>query len=207
MIYNDTRIGLEAGSSSKNKIIVIAGTGSNCFGVNEEGKEAKANGWDYILADEGSGYKVSIKGLRAVMRDYDGRGEKTLLSKTILDELGFKNILDLSEWAYKKPFSKEKLGSLAKTICQTAKMGDKVSIAILAGEAEEALISINTVVQILGLKDKNFDLVFVGGLFKCIKYFKSVLTSKLKEDYPRTKIIPLIDNPVNGAIKLAIGNL
>ena len=115
MIYNDTRIGLEAGSSSKNKIIVIAGTGSNCFGVNEEGKEAKANGWDYILADEGSGYKVSIKGLRAVMRDYDGRGEKTLLSKTILDELGFKNILDLSEWAYKKPFSKEKLGSLAKT--------------------------------------------------------------------------------------------
>ena len=56
IICNDTRIGLESGSENKNKIILIAGTGSNCFGINEDGKEAGASGWDFILADEGSGY-------------------------------------------------------------------------------------------------------------------------------------------------------
>lgn len=38
--------------------MIICGTGSNCVGINEEGKEAQANGWDYILGDEGSGIKL-----------------------------------------------------------------------------------------------------------------------------------------------------
>lgn len=54
IIFNDTKIGLAAVSDSPNGIIIICGTGSNCYGVNEKGKEAKANGWDYILGDEGS---------------------------------------------------------------------------------------------------------------------------------------------------------
>jgi len=49
IICNDTKIGLAAGSSSKNGIMIICGTGSNCFGINEYGQEAIANGWDYIL--------------------------------------------------------------------------------------------------------------------------------------------------------------
>jgi len=49
IIGNDTRIGLAAGSDSKNVIMIICGTGSNCFGINEEGKEVKVNGWDFIL--------------------------------------------------------------------------------------------------------------------------------------------------------------
>lgn len=44
IVYNDTRIGLAAGSNSKNSIMIICGTGSNCYGINEKGEEAKANG-------------------------------------------------------------------------------------------------------------------------------------------------------------------
>ncbi|GAG73209.1 unnamed protein product, partial [marine sediment metagenome] len=29
--------------------MIICGTGSNCYGINEKGEEAKASGWDYIL--------------------------------------------------------------------------------------------------------------------------------------------------------------
>jgi len=203
IIFNDTRIGLEAGSDSKNKIILIAGTGSNCFGVNEEGKQAGANGWDYILADEGSGYEVSIKALRAVMRAYDGRSSETLLSRTILKELGLQDVLDLTKWAYNEPFSKDKIGLLAKTVCMTAGMGDKISINILAEEAEEAAISVITVAHKLGFEKKDFDLVFVGGLFRCRKRFKNVLISKLRKSFPGINFIPLVANPVEGAIKLA----
>ena len=207
IICNDTRIGLESGSENKNKIILIAGTGSNCFGINEDGRQVKASGWDFILADEGSGYEVGLKALKAVMRAYDGRGEKTLLSKTILEELNLKETLDLTKWAYDGQFSKVKIGALAKTVCKTTEMGDKVSINILAEEAEEAAISVITVAHKLGFEDKDFDLIFVGGLFKCEKYFKNILIHRLREKFPHINFKPLIGNPVEGAIKLAVERL
>ncbi|MBC8386739.1 MAG: hypothetical protein H8E13_01635 [Actinobacteria bacterium] len=207
IICNDTRIGLESGSENKNKIIVIAGTGSNCLGINEDGKQIRASGWDFILADEGSGYEVGLKALKAVMRAYDGRGEKTLLSRTILKELNLKKALDLVKWAYDRPFSKVKIGALAKTVCATAQMKDKVSIDILAEEAEEAAISVITVAHKLGFEDKDFDLIFVGGLFKCEKYFKNILIHRLREKFPHINFKPLIGNPVEGAIKLAVERL
>ena len=207
VICNDTRIGLESGSENKNKIIIIAGTGSNCFGINEDGEQIGASGWDFILADEGSGYEVGLKALKAVMRAYDERGEKTLLSKTILEELKLKEILDLTKWAYDGPFSKVKIGALAKTVCKTTEMGDKVSINILAEEAEEAVVSVTTVANKLGFKDKDFDLIFVGGLFKCEKYFKNILIHRLREKFPHINFKPLIGNPVEGAIKLAVERL
>ena len=207
LIVNDTRIGLEAGSDAANKLIIIAGTGSNCFGINENGVQAGSTGWDYLLADEGSGYSVSVKALRAIMKAYDGRGEKTLLSAAILNELGLKKEVDLIGWAYGEVFSKEKIGSIARLVCNASYNGDRVSREILAEEADEAVLSVTTVASELGLVGKEFDIVFVGGLFKCEKYFKDIVISSLEDRYDKIKFKPLVANPVEGAIKLAIENL
>jgi len=207
IICNDTRIGIEAGSHNSNKIILIAGTGSNCFGVNEYGKEARASGWDYILADEGSGYMVGLKALRAVIRAYDGRGEDTLLTNSLLKELNLNSAPDLTKWVYGEKFSKGRISKLAITVCETAGMGDKISRNIMSEEAEEATISVIAVAKKLELDDKNFDLVLVGGLFKCEKYFKSILIDKLREKYKKINFMPLLAEPVEGAIQIAIKKL
>jgi len=207
IIVNDNMLGLEAGSQSKNKIIINAGSGSNCLGINENGKQGKASGWEYILADEGSAYQSGLKALKAVMRAYDGRSEGTLLKDTILKELNLKNVPNLAKWIYEIPFPREKISYLAKTVCHTAELGDKVSIRILAEEAEEAAISVRAVARKLGFKDNTFDLVLVGGLFKCEKYFKNVMVKILIKEYPNINIISLVTNTVRGAIKLAIENL
>ncbi|MFA5015568.1 MAG: BadF/BadG/BcrA/BcrD ATPase family protein [Actinomycetota bacterium] len=206
-IYNDTRIGLAAGSDNKNGIIIICGAGSNCFGINEHGKEAKANGWDYILSDEGSGYEIGRKALRAVMKAYDGRGGVTLLTKAILNELKLKNIPQFIEWAYSKGNRKDKIAALAKVVCNSAEKSDAVSIRILDEEVKEVMDSIKVVVKKLDLTDKDFDLVFVGSLFKCEKYFKNILIKKLKESFPKINFLPLIKKPVEGAVKLALMNM
>lgn len=207
IICNDTRIGIELGGKNNNKIIVIAGTGSNCLGINEGGEQAGASGWDYILADEGSGYAVGLSALKAVMRAYDGRGKKTLLSKTILKELNLKKVLDLVRWAYDEPFSKVRIGALAKTVSMTAQMGDRVSIDILVKEAEEAAVAVITVAGKLGFKNKSFDLIFTGSLFKCEEHFKNILARRVKENFPKVNFIPRIKNPVEGAVKLALEKL
>lgn len=207
IICNDTKIGLVAGTDNKNGIIIICGTGSNCYGINENGMETKANGWDYILGDEGSGYKIGIKALRAIMRAYDGRGDSTLLSKTLFEDLNIKSISELMKWAYSGSFSKDKISALAMTVCRTAEINDKVSKKILIEEANEDFISIRAVARKLDLENKEFDLVFVGSVFKCEKYFKKVLIKKLREKFPKINFINLSKKPVEGAIKLAIKNL
>ena len=204
---NDSRIGLEAGSSNKNALMIICGTGSNCFGINEFGVEAKANGWDYILGDEGSGYDTGIKALRAVMRAHDKRGAKTILEEMILKELLLKNVEELIEWTYSKKFTSDRFASLARVVCMAAEQNDRAAINILKKQTDEALISISSVVRQLGISKKSFDVVFVGSLFRCEKYFKAVLESKLMNKFDKIVFKPLKDKPVYGAIKLAIKNI
>ena len=172
MICNDAKIGLAAGSNSKNGVIFIAGTGSNCYGINNNGQEAKACGWDFILGDNGSGYEIGVKALRAIIRNYDGRGDDTLLSNTILEDLKLNNIFELVHWTYNE-FSKEKIASIAKTVERTAYMGDKKSIELLTEEALEAVQSVKAVVSKLNIQDINFDCILAGSIFKDEKYFKS----------------------------------
>jgi len=206
-ICNDTRIGLEAGSSAPNRIIIIAGTGSNCLGIDQNGRQATWSGWDYILSDEGSGYRVGVKALRAVTKAYDGRGRKTMLTGAVLEELKLKSETDIIRWTYNKPFSKKRLGMFARVVCSCAQKGDAVSRDILREEAGESVLSVTTVATKLGFEKKEFDLVFVGGLFKCAEFFKDIVMGKLQERFEMIRFTPLETKPVEGALKLAIGNL
>ena len=207
VLCNDTVIGLAAGSMNKNRVIVIGGTGANCYGINEEGNEAKANGWDYILGDEGSGISMGFKTLRAVMQAYDGRGEDTLLTEKVFEFLNINSVDELNRWTYDEVFSKDRFASLSLPLCITAEMGDKVAIKILKEEAEEVIKNISAVVKRLHLEEKEFDLVFVGNNFKCIKYFHKIIVKKLKDSFPKINLIPLTGKPVIGAIRLALESL
>jgi len=206
LICNDSKIGLLAGSDEKNAIMIICGTGSNCYGINEHGEEAKANGWDYILGDEGSGFSIGLKALRSVMRHYDGRGSSTLLSDNLLKELELDDIPELIEWTYQEPFGVDRFAALARIVCRTAAEGDKRCKDILSEEAHEASLTVGTVVKKLGLEKKKFDLVLVGSVFRCEKFFKDVFEKKLKDRFDEVCFKPLTEKPVKGAIKLALNN-
>lgn len=203
MICNDSRIGLEAGSASENRIMIICGTGSNCFGINQFGEEAYAGGWDYILGDEGSGYDIAIKALKAVMKSYDGSGRSTILNKEILKHLSFGYELEIVGWIYKKDISKEIISDIARVVCVSANMGDRISQEILENAAAEIEIIISTVAKKLKISDKEFDLVLVGSVFECKKYFKEVLLNRLKKRFNGINFKKLTKKPVLGAISLA----
>jgi N-acetylglucosamine kinase-like BadF-type ATPase len=206
LICNDSKIGLLAGSDEKNAIMIICGTGSNCYGINEHGEEAKANGWDYILGDEGSGFSIGLKALKSVMRHYDGRGNSTLLSNNILEALGLEDIPELIEWTYQEPFGVDRFAALAKIVCKTAAEGDKRCQDILVEEAQEASLTVGTVVKKLELEKKKFDLVLVGSVFRCERYFKDIFEKMLKTRFTKICFKPLTEKPVKGAIKLALSN-
>ena len=68
-------------------ILLIAGTGSIAWGRDADGRTIRAGGWGALLGDEGSGYDLGLRALRAVLHAHDGRGPATGLTGTIGPEV------------------------------------------------------------------------------------------------------------------------
>jgi glucosamine kinase len=66
-VVHDSRLLLAAGHASAG-VAVIAGTGSAAWGRNDDGGEARAGGWGYLLGDEGSGYWLGREAVRYSLR-------------------------------------------------------------------------------------------------------------------------------------------
>ena len=81
ILTHDAHIALVGGTEKQEGVIVISGTGAIVYGINTDGREARASGWGYLLGDEGSGYDIAIKGLQAVVRAADGRGESNRIDR------------------------------------------------------------------------------------------------------------------------------
>ena len=91
LIVNDALIALVAGvplregnTTVSQGVVLISGTGSIAYGVNRQGLAARAGGWGTSLGDEGSGYWIGRRALKAVARATDGRGPHTRLTALVL---------------------------------------------------------------------------------------------------------------------------
>src|SRR5688500_1850201 len=87
-VVNDGAIALVAGAPGRFGIVVLAGTGAICYGADRTGRTARAGGYGFLLADEGSGYWLGHQSLRAAVRAADGRGPATRLQPLLFQALG-----------------------------------------------------------------------------------------------------------------------
>jgi N-acetylglucosamine kinase len=186
-------------------VALIAGTGSHCFGINPSGDVAYAGGLEYVLSDEGSGYDIGLKVLRAAVRSADGRSQHTKLEEAVLQHYKVKSIRALEPIVYhSNQFGKTQIAQLAKLVDSAAATGDWRAQAILAETVTELVAHVRAVVQRLNLATEPFDLVVVGGIFEITAVplfarFKRVI----KTIAPRASLIQPNQPPVWGAIRLA----
>ncbi len=67
---------------------VIAGTGAGAIRVEDGRQVAVADGLGWLLGDEGSGFWIGRRVVRAALADLDGRGPATALTPLLLARLG-----------------------------------------------------------------------------------------------------------------------
>ncbi|OQX87103.1 hypothetical protein B6D60_04745, partial [candidate division KSB1 bacterium 4484_87] len=94
-VDNDAIIALAGAFGTRPGIIIISGTGSICFGKNNEGKLERSGGWGYLLGDEGSGYFIGRSAIIAALKDFDGRGDRTRLLQEIISHFQLKSIEEI----------------------------------------------------------------------------------------------------------------
>lgn len=86
-VVHDSRLLLAAGGA-KTGVAVIAGTGSVAWGTNDNGEEARAGGWGYLLGDEGSGYWLGREAVRYSLHRMNLGLEPDALTASLLESTG-----------------------------------------------------------------------------------------------------------------------
>jgi len=197
-VVNDIEIVLPCINASSG-IAAIAGTGSSYYGV-KDGKTAKAGGLGAALSDEGSAYDVAVNVLRAAVRSWDGRGEKTLLENMVFSRTDANDGPGLKDAIRKNP-GKAGIAAFAKLAHEAEQKGDAAAKRILDDAAREHVTGIAAIIKKLDFSG-SFEIALTGRLFS-----KNVLTARVREALdktaPRAKV-RVVKEPAIGAAKLAM---
>ncbi len=204
VVTNDALIALVAGAGMRPGVVIIAGTGSIAYGVNARNEAARAGGWGYILADEGSGYWLGRQALRAVVRAADGRGPATALTPLVLEFFGVSRPQALVREVYRHYLKPSDIARCARAVEQARAAGDPVAIEIAALAADELLTSATSVIRQLSLTNETFPVVLAGGAFLAVPWLQTTLATRLPEVAPGCHVSLLAEDPALGAVQLAL---
>lgn len=198
VLLNDTISALKGSSNSEAAMVLIAGTGSQCFAINGR-RHYSVGGLDYLLSDEGSGYDIGRLTLRACVASMDARTIKSSLPQAVLTHFKAKSMRELKQAVYHPPLSKSEIAALAKITVEQMRAGDKLAKIIIDNALEHLLTCVQTVHQALSMPSK-FDLVLSGTL---IINLAALFTPLIQKHFPHAKIIIANKDPALGSLKIA----
>ena len=204
ILTHDAHIALVGGTEKQHGIIVVSGTGAIVYGINADGKEARASGWGYLLGDEGSGYDIAIKGLRAVARAADGRGRVTGLTNRILNALELNEPSDLIRWVHAA--SRDAIAQLSKIVFDAARIADATAEQIIDEAVDELVCAASSVIEQLGFVAA-FDIVLSGGNLIHQTMFADKLRRQLARIAPAASVLLPKHEPAYGAVLVAQAEL
>ena len=134
-LCGDQEIALR-GAMEGNGIVVIAGTGSICFGKNAAGETARSGGYGHLIDDGGSGYALGREVFRSAVRALDGRTEDLDILRAVCDRLGT-GPEGIVPFVYHPETDKAAIAEFSRIALEQAQLGDVEAWRILRQEAGE----------------------------------------------------------------------
>ena len=143
-------------------LVLIAGTGSACYGRAVDGSGLRVGGWGWWFGDEGSGAWLGREALVAVAEAADGRGRATALSASVLQHLECGDADDLLFRVYVRGLDRAGTASLAPLVFVAAAAHDPVASAIVERAADHLARVVETAVRAIATERP--PLALVGGV-------------------------------------------
>jgi N-acetylglucosamine kinase-like BadF-type ATPase len=203
VVFNDVVAAWAAGTGCRPGVAAISGTGSNVFGVGPDESAWRCGGWGHILGDEGSGYDIGLRGVRAALRVRDGRGPDTVL-RTRAEAFYGAPIERIASDVYAKPYTKADIASFAPEVAAAADERDEVAMGILADAGRSMAEQISTTAQLVGLDGDPFEVALIGSTYKAGPRFLDPLEDALRAVCPRCATSLVEPVPVAGSLLLAL---
>lgn len=166
IVTHDAAIALAGATSGAPGIVAIAGTGSMIFGQNDRGETARAGGWGYLFGDEGGAFDIAKQALRAVLREHEGWGAKTVLSPALIEAASASDANDLLHRLYTPAWPRQRVAGLAQLVDRIAEEGDPIARSILQNAARELALQVGSVRRQLWPDGEGTHVSWVGGVFR-----------------------------------------
>lgn len=203
MVHADATIALDDAFGEGAGILLIAGTGSVCFGRGPTGRLTRCGGWGPVIGDEGSGAWIGRRALSVVTASSDGREPATSLVGAVLTAAEVEEVNDLVGWAsIAKPAD---LATLAPAVASAADAGDVRANAIVTLAVEELALHVRTIArELFGDERAAAPVALAGGLMDRGSTVRRRLEHRLRSAVPGAQVHPHEVVPARGAVRGAL---
>ena len=162
-------------------LVVLAGTGSFVHGRTADERRLQVGGLGPILGDEGSGYDIALRALRAILRLPRGAGNHGDLRTALLEAAGVSSQWDLVGLVYGGKMGRAAIASLCPTVVAQAEAGDSMALEALRGAAGELCESVAIVINELGIAGEGYPVIGIGGVIQGVPLYWRILSEQLQE--------------------------
>jgi len=205
-VITDAEIALYGTTLGKSGVVVIAGTGSICYGKNKNGKVAIAGGWGPIAGDEGGGTTIARRALQAIAKATDGRGKPTRLSEAGIEYFRTSTAENLLIAIYSPQVDNTRIAGFARLVAETAEEGDEIAVEILREAGCELGLAANAVIKKLELHRKKVPIGYVGSIFKAGELLTGSLMKTVHSFAPKAFLAKPKLSPAQAAAVMAFEN-
>ena len=203
-VNSDAVAALAGAFGNRPGIILIAGTGSICFGMKEDGSVIRSGGWGYLLGDEGSSYYIGNHAIIAALKDLDGRGEPTKLRQLTKDRYELDSIDQIIPLIYQNKIERSVIADLAPVVFKAADEGDPVAQKIIKQTGRELGKLAKAVSGKIDFEDGKVRIALIGGIFSKRDILIDEIRKELSGDSREIQITDPEFKPSIGAAILAL---
>ncbi|MEO6051788.1 MAG: BadF/BadG/BcrA/BcrD ATPase family protein [Pyrinomonadaceae bacterium] len=204
IVTTDADIALYGTTLGKAGLVVIAGTGSICIGVNDAGEKFIAGGWGPVAGDEGGGRGIAGEALHAVAKASDGRGLPTKLSERAADYFRASSPENLIGAIYAPNMDNSRIASFARLVVETALDGDKIAVEIINDAGRELGAAAVAVLKKLRLEKQNVPIGCVGSIFNAGEMLTGPMSEIINYVAPKAYLTEPLMPPSHAAALMAM---
>jgi glucosamine kinase len=199
-VVGDMEVAHEAAFRGGAGVLVVAGTGSICYGRNAKGRTARAGGGGPIVSDEGSGDWIG----RLAVEHAISFEHSTKLTGMLMKIWNVRSLSGIVERAAQDP--PLDFAALFPLVQSAAVKGDKVAGAILSSAGEELAKLAIIVVRDLWPRQERVRVATHGGVFENSPVVRRTFVTHLRRELRSAGYEIAVSSgaePVMGALSLA----
>ena len=205
VFFGEDVSGLLAGSGRRTGVLALAGTGADGFHIHPD-HTTVIGALGPVLGDQGGGAWIGLQAVRAVGRDFYGWGEKTLLTRLVMEHFSADgDIWKVVDGVHSngRPFTK--VAPLAPLVGQAAASGDHVALEILTRAGYLMGVQLNALLRRDPLLPDEDTVTLCGGAWKSHPVMLESFERELHREHPELRVQkPWFEHVVAGPMDKAL---
>jgi glucosamine kinase len=197
-VANDAIAALVGGLAGRPGMVLIAGTGSACYGVSADGRTHWCGGWEHRADDAGSAYWIAIEALRAAVRVEDGRLPPSAVRDLVFNRWPLSEPRALAERLSRGDLDRASLATLAPEVIALVATDALAELIVDRAAGELAQMVAVTAARLFATDPS--ELILTGGLARSGAPFTPLLVSRIEAMARGVSVVEPELPPVLGAV-------